>query len=56
MNTLKLDKTRLKTFSNYAKMIGVSVPRVYQLEKEDKISVEKIDGVKFVDIVKTQSK
>ena len=45
---LKVDITRLRTIANYAKMQGLTTVRIYQLEKEDKIKVLKIDGVKFV--------
>lgn len=48
---LILEVFKLKTIANYAKMKLISVTRVYQLEKEDKINVVKIDGVKFVKLV-----
>ena len=48
METLKIDRSRLRTFKNYAKEYGYSVQRIYQLEKEKKIDVVLIDGVKFV--------
>lgn len=48
MEKLKLDRTKLMTFKNYAKAYGFSVQRIYQLEKEKKIDVVMIDGVRFV--------
>lgn len=48
VNELKIDRTKLMTFKNYAKAYGFSVQRIYQLEKEKKIDVVMIDGVRFV--------
>lgn len=48
INELKIDRTKLMTFKNYAKAYGFSVQRIYQLEKEKKIDVVMIDGVRFV--------
>lgn len=50
MEQLKIDRTKLKTFSTYAKLNGFTPQRIYQLEKEGKIKVIIIDGVKFVHI------
>lgn len=36
------------TFRNYAAMKGVTVPTVYLWERNGKINVENMDGVKFV--------
>lgn len=43
-----IEKERLMTFRNYAAMKGVTVPTIYLWEKQGKISVENMDGVKFV--------
>ena len=48
VNELKIDRTKLMTFKNYAKAYGFSVQRIQQLEKEKKIDVVMIDGVRFV--------
>ena len=48
MEELKIDRTKLMTFKSYAKAYGYSVQRIYQLEKEKKIDVVLIDGVRFV--------
>lgn len=50
MEQLKVDRTKLKKFSNYAKMYSLTPQRIYQLEKEGKIKVMIIDGVKFVHV------
>lgn len=50
MESLKVDKTKLKKFSTYAKEYGFSPQRIYQLAKENKVKVVIIDGVKFVEI------
>ena len=47
MENLKIDRTKLMTFKSYAKAYGYSVQRIYQLEKEKKIDVVMIDGVRF---------
>lgn len=43
-----IEKERLMTFRNYAAMKGVTVPTVYLWERNGKINVENMDGVKFV--------
>jgi hypothetical protein len=50
MEALKIDRTRLKRFSTYAKEYGLTPQRIYQLEKEKKLVIVKIDGVKFVQV------
>jgi len=50
MEKTKVDRTQLRTFKNYAKEYGYSVQRIYQLEKEKKINIVLIDGVKFVKV------
>lgn len=48
MEKLKIDKTKLKTIKNYAEHIGKSVQAVYKMVNEDRVKVEKIDGVTFI--------
>ena len=50
METLKVDRTRLKTIKSYAFMAGLSVQHVYNLVKQGKVKVVEIDGVKFIQI------
>lgn len=50
METLKIDKTKLRTFKNYAKESGYTVQRIYQLVKEKKLNTVKIDGVTFIHV------
>lgn len=45
-----IDVSKLQKISNYARKIGKSVVWIYTLEKEKKIQIVKIDGVKFVKI------
>jgi len=48
MNDLKLDITKLKTFTNYAKIRGVERQTVYNWEKTGEIKTVNVDGVRFV--------
>lgn len=48
METLMIDRTKLKKVSSYAKMIDRSVQWVYQLAETKQIKIIEIDGVKFV--------
>jgi predicted site-specific integrase-resolvase len=48
METLKIDVTKLVTIRSYAQKLGVSVQAVYNWEKQGKIKIRTIDGVKFV--------
>ena len=50
MEHLNIDKSKVKRISTYAKEYGITTTRVYQLEKEGKIKVIKIDGIKFVQL------
>jgi hypothetical protein len=50
MEQLKIDRTRLKKFSTYAKDHGLTPQRIYQLAADKKITVIEIDGVKFVQV------
>lgn len=48
MLTLKLDRTKLKTVSNYAKEQGKSRQTIYNWIDSGKIKGVNIDGVDFV--------
>ena len=50
MEALKIDRTRLKKISTYAKDYGITPQRVYQLAAENKIKIIEIDRVKFVEV------
>ena len=50
MEVLKIDRTRLKKISTYAKDYGITPQRVYQLAAENKIKIIEIDRVKFVEV------
>jgi len=50
METLKIDRTKLKTVSNYSKEIGVTRQTVYNMAKEKRIKIVVIDGVQFVQL------
>ena len=50
METLKVDRTKLKTVTNYAKDIGVTRQTVYNMAKDKKVKIVVIDGVQFVQI------
>ena len=45
----------LKTVKNYAQGFGLTASYIYKLEKENRMSLVIIDGVKFVDIKKYPS-
>lgn len=48
MEKLKIDKTKLITFSNYAKKEGLTRGAIYARAKTGTIEFITIDGVKFV--------
>lgn len=48
METMKIDKTKLMTVSNYATKIGKSTTWVYKLIEAGDLKSEKIDGVTFI--------
>ena len=50
MESIKIDRTRLKTVENYSKMVGLSKPTVYKRIKEGLIKKTTIDGVTFVQV------
>lgn len=48
MDSLKVDRTKLRTVANYAKMKNLTPARVYQLASEKKVNMIELDGVKFI--------
>lgn len=50
MESLKVDKTKLKTVRSYALMRNVTVQQVYNWIKEGKVDQVVIDGVKFIHV------
>lgn len=48
MQTLKVDKTKLKKVSTYAKMKNVDRRTIYNWIEEGRLKKEVIDGVIFV--------
>lgn len=49
METMKVDRTRLKTVRNYAMDQGKTVQQIYNWIKDDKCKCVEIDGVKFIE-------
>ena len=47
---MQLNSKVLKTIKNYADSIGISPSYIYKLEKEGKMRIVMVDGVKFVDV------
>ena len=50
---VKIDPTKLKKVSTYAREHKLSVAGVYYKESQGEIVIIKIDGVNFVDITKS---
>jgi len=50
MESLKIDRTKLKTVTNYAKDIMVTRQTVYNMAKEKKVKIVVIDGIQFVQL------
>lgn len=50
MESLKIDRTQLKTVKTYASMIGVTVQAVYKMINEKRVLTETIDGVVFIKV------
>lgn len=50
MESLKIDRTKLKTVENYSKAYSVSKPTVYKRIQEGLLKKVIIDGVTFVKI------
>jgi hypothetical protein len=50
METIKVDRTKLKTVRNYAKKMGITPQQVYNWAKDKKVKMTEIDGVKFIEL------
>jgi len=50
MESLKVDRTKLKTVENYSKAYGISKPTVYKRIQDGLLKKVVIDGVTFVQI------
>lgn len=50
MEILKIDRTKLKTVTNYSKEIGVTRQTVYNMAKDNKVKIVVIDGVQFIQL------
>jgi len=50
METLKIDRTKLKTVENYAKAYNISKPTIYKKLKDGLLKKVVIDGVTFVQL------
>jgi hypothetical protein len=50
METLKVDRTKLKTVANYAKDKNVTRQTIYRWARERTVSIVIIDGVHFVSL------
>lgn len=50
METLQIDRTKLKTVRSYALLHGVTVQQVYNWIKDKKVTEVVIDGVKFIHV------
>jgi predicted transcriptional regulator len=48
MKELKLDRTKLKTVTNYAKELGVTRQTIYNKIKSGELTSVKIDDVVFI--------
>ena len=50
MEQLKIDQTKVKTITNYARHTGQTRQNVHALIKKGALKTVKIDGVVFVDL------
>ena len=50
MESQKIDRSKLRTYKNYAKEKGYTVQRIYQLVNEGSLNIVKVDGVKFIKV------
>lgn len=50
MEKLKIDRTKLKTITNFAKDKGLTRQAVHAQIKRDELIVVKIDGVTFIKV------
>ena len=48
MESLRIDKTKLKTVKNYAGKIKVTVQAVYKMIKANRVKTTEVDGVVFI--------
>jgi hypothetical protein len=48
METLRIDRTKLRTVRSFALTSGVTVQQVYNWIKDKKVKLIEIDGVKFI--------
>jgi hypothetical protein len=47
----RIDISALQTVKNYAVSFGITPAYIYKLVKEGRMTLQEIDGVKFVDTV-----
>ena len=52
---MKVEINNLMSVKNYAEREGVTASYIYKLEKQGRMELFQIDGVKFVEINKYQS-
>ena len=52
---MKIETTNLMSIKNYANREGVTASYIYKLEKEGKMGLFLIDGIKFVELNKYPS-
>jgi len=50
MEPLKIDRTKLRKISRYAKERGLTLQRIYQMRDAGEIKITEIDGIQFVDL------
>jgi excisionase family DNA binding protein len=48
MESLKIDRTKLITISNYAKRYNISRPTIYEKIKNKELKTVVIDGLTFI--------
>lgn len=53
--SMKVEINNLMSVKNYAEREGVTASYIYKLEKQGRMELFQIDGVKFVEINKYQS-
>lgn len=54
MNSRKVDITELKTVGHYARIVDKDRQTIYNWIKEGKVKVVIIDGIKFVQLIKSK--
>jgi hypothetical protein len=50
MESIKIDRTKLKRVKSYANEKGITPQRVYQLIDSGDVKCTEIDGVKFIEV------